>query len=233
MYVVDSEFDGTRKLQDLGDATLQNFFSRPIKIQEYEWDVGANLAEDFNPWTDFFSNQRVIDRLTTFNLLRCKMHLKVVINGNGFHYGRAVLAYNPLDDEDDLSTHDAAVSADLVQTTQLPHVYLDPTTSNGGEMILPFYYYQNYLNIPERNWEQMGRCYLRSLNDLKHANGATDQVTISVFAWAEEVTMSVLTSLDYEPQSGQEIDEANQKGFISGPASVVSKAAKLLLVYRL
>jgi hypothetical protein len=195
-------------LQDSNDATLENFFRRPIKIQEFEWATSLALAQDFNPWLDYFSNARVNARLQNFNLLRCKLHLKIVINGNGFQYGRAVLAYNPLDTYDDLSTHSALVPADLVQTTQLPHVYLDPTTSMGGEMVLPFYYHKNYLNIPSRDWEEMGQCYLRSLNDLKHANGATDVVTISVFAWAEDVSMSVLTNQNYTPQAGVETDEA-------------------------
>jgi hypothetical protein len=157
MYVVDSEVDPTRRLQDSNDASLGNFFSRPIKVREYEWSTSSTLAEEFNPWQDFFENQRVIDRITTFNLLRCKLHVKAVINGNGFQYGRAVLAYNPLAVFDDLSTHSALVSADLVQTTQLPHVYLDPTTSAGGELLLPFFYHKNYLSIPDGDWTDMGQ----------------------------------------------------------------------------
>jgi len=228
MYVVDSEIDPTRKLQDSDDATLGNFFSRPIKIREYEWATSVTLTENFNPWKDYFENQRVLDRINTFNLLRCKLHLKVIINGNGFQYGRSVLAYLPLETFDDLSTNSSLVSADLVQTTQLPHIYLDPTTSTGGEMILPFFYHKNYLNIPDGDWAQMGSCYLRDINQLKHANGASDVVTISIFAWAEDVSLSVLTNTDFVPQSGKEIDEANKTGMISGPASVVAKTARTL-----
>lgn len=228
MYVVDSTMDYTRTLQDTKDAMLENFFSRPIKIRQFEWQTGLSLAQDFNPWQDYFTNPRVVERITTFNLLKCKLHLKVIINGNGFQYGRAVLAYNPLDAFDDLSTHAFAVRQDLVQTTQLPHVYLDPTTSQGGEMLLPFFYHKNYLNIPDGDWDDMGRCYLRSLNLLKHANGATDVVTISIFAWAEEVSMSVLTNTDFVAQSGQEVDEANKNGMISGPASVIAKTSRAL-----
>lgn len=236
VYKVDSEMDSTRMLQDSSDADLGNFFQRPIKIREYEWSTSTTLADSFNPWTDFCTNPRVINRLTNFNLLRMKLHLKVMINGNGFQYGRAVLAYNPLDTFDDLSTHSGLVSADLVQTTQLPHVYLDPTTSQGGELILPFLYHKNYLNIPDGDWDEMGQCYLRSLNTLKHANGASDVVTITVLAWAEDVSLNVLTSVDASlltPQSGvekagEEVDEANRTGMISGPASTISKVAKSL-----
>lgn len=230
MYNEPAPVDPTRKLLDSDDADLGNFFSRPLKIASYDWGTGTTLAQDFDPWDLYFSNPRVENRITNFNLMRAKLHLKVIINGNGFQYGRAILAYNPLDTYDEISTHSALVSADLVQTSQLPHIYLDPTTSSGGEMILPFYYHKNYVEIPTREFSELGQVYLRSLNALKHANGATDQVTISIFAWAEDVSLSVLTSVDIDaltPQSG-EVAEANNKGMISGPATTLAKVAGAL-----
>lgn len=230
MYNEETYVDPTRTLLDSDDADLGNFFSRPLKIAEYEWGTGTVLAQDFDPWDLYFSNPRVENRITNFNLMRAKLHLKVLINGNGFQYGRAIMAYNPLDTFDELSTHSALVTQDLVQTSQLPHIYLDPTTSNGGEMMLPFYYHKNYVEIPTREFSQLGQVYLRSLNLLKHANGASDKVSISIFAWAEDVSLSVLTSVDMSgltPQSG-EISEANTKGMISGPATTMAKVAGAL-----
>lgn len=230
---LDNDIDPTRKLQDMDDATLDNFFSRPIKIHEEEWGTGTTLGFDIDPWALYFNNPRVINRIANYNLLRAKLNIKVVINGNGFQYGRAIAAYQPLNSFDNLSTHSALVSSDLVQTTQLPKIFLDPTTSTGGEMQLPFYWFENYLNITSADWQLMGQLYFRSLNTLKHANGATDQVTISVFAWAEDVSMSVLTSenpITLTPQSGEEgeIDEANKSGMISKPASAIAKVSNAL-----
>lgn len=232
---VDSGSDPTRYLQDANDATLDHFFSRPIKVFEQEWGTGTTLAFDFDPWSEYFNNKRVVNRIANYNLLRAKLHVKVVINGNGFQYGRAICAYQPLDGFDDLSTFSALVPSDLVQTSQLPHIYLDPTTSTGGEMELPFFYFKNYMSIPEADWQAMGQLYFRSLNSLQHANGATDQVTISIFAWASDVSTSVLTSqnpLTISAQSGKEseIDEANRTGVISGPASAVAKISNALSV---
>lgn len=224
--------DTTRRMQDSSDATLENFFSRPIKISEAEWATSITLGYDFDPWSLYFENPRVSNRLSNYKLLRCKLHLKFVINGNGFQYGRSIASYLPYESLDDMSTNTALIPEDLVGTSQLPHVFLDPTTSNGGEMVLPFFYHLNYLDIPTSSWDQMGRIYVRSLNTLKHANGATDLATISVFAWAEDVSMSVLTSrepstminqsgIEFEAQSG-EIDEANSRGTVSGPATTVA-----------
>lgn len=230
LYDVDSPIDSTRMLQDSSDATLDNFFSRPIKIAEYEWSTTLpTIAQDFDPWSLYFENPRVANRLVNYNLLRCKLYLKFVINGNGFLYGRALVSYLPLDVYDDLSTNAALIRQDLVQASQQPHVFLDPTTSLGGDMCLPFYFNENYINIPDGDWDLMGRIFIRTLSDLKHANGATDQVTISCFAWAEDVECSVLTIAEpttLVPQMGtNEVDEANQKGVVSGPASAVAKVA--------
>lgn len=230
-YDVLSIIDPTRKLQDTDDATLENFFSRPIKIATQSWSTGVTMNADFDPWALYFTNPRVANRLANYNLLRCKLKVKVIINGNGFQYGRALVAYLPHYVWDEASTNSALVREDLVQTSQLPHVFLDPTTSTGGELTLPFFCQTNYLDIPSSQWETMGRLFIRQLNTLKHANGASDVVTISVFAWAEDVKLNVLTSVESStltPQSGKEIDEANKKGTISGPATAVAKAAGAL-----
>lgn len=231
LYDVDSVVDPTRRLQDSNDALLENFFSRPIKIHEEEWSTSTTLGFDINPWQLYFENARVANRLANFNLMRAKLHIKVVINGNGFQYGRAMVSYLPFDIFDTLSSNAALVREDLVQASQQPRIFLDPCTSQGGEMILPFFNFWNYCSIPDTQWDELGQLYFRSLNTLKHANGATDVVTISVFAWAEDVDMSVLTSLEQDslpPQSGKEVDEANKEGVISGPATSIAKVAGAL-----
>lgn len=232
-YEVISEMDPTRMLQDSSDATLDDFFSRPLKISTTEWGTGLSLLADIDPWSLYFNNPRVANRITNYNLLRANLNIKVVINGNGFQYGRAILSYLPLQNFDDLSTNAGLIPQDLVQASQYPHIYLDPTTSTGGEMKLPFFWHENYLSIPNSDWAEMGQLYLRALTDLKHANGAADKATISVFAWASEVSLSVLTSVDagtLTPQSGSEVDVANKLGVVSGPATAIAKISNAMSV---
>lgn len=225
-YEVGNVLDSTYKVVDNDDADLGNFFSRPVKIQSFNWATSTTLFEKFNPWQDYFENPRVINRLSNFALMRAKLHVKFVINGNGFHYGRLISSYIPLPDEDDFTVDRAFFEQDIVQASQRPHLYLDPTTSQGGDMVLPYFWYDNYLSIPQAEWRQMGDIIIHTLQGLKHANGATDSVTISVFAWAEDVALSVPTSTEpggLTPQMGKE-DEYG-KGVISRPASVVARIA--------
>lgn len=231
MYAVEETIDPTRKLMDSEDASLGNFLSRPVKIGEYEWQTGTGLYAQFNPWELYLQNARVINRMNNFNLLRSKLNLKFVINGNGFFYGRAISSYLPFASKDTLSQNRALIPQDVVQASQQPHIFLDPTLSMGGNMKLPFFHYKNYLDAPTSEWSELGEVTLRSITGLKHANGAIDNVTITVFAWLEDVSMAVLTGVNSStlvPQSGKEIDMANDKGFISGPATAVKKAATVL-----
>ena len=130
-----------------------------------------------------------------------------MINGNGFQYGRAMVGYLPMDSYDKMSIFSSLIPHDLVQLSQCPHVFIDPTTSTGGELCLPYFNHFNNSSIPFGNYRNLGRIYVRTINALKHANGAGDKCTVSIFAWAENVQLNVLTSVDaptLTPQSGME-----------------------------
>lgn len=227
---VPSSPDATFDVADYNDASLEDFFRRPVKINSFNWTIGSEFKNRMSPWTLYFNNPRVVNRIANFNLLRCKLHVKFVLNGNGFHYGRGIVAYHPLPDSDDFAATTSLTQSDWVELSQRPHIFLDPTNSQGGTLELPFIFPNNWLSIPAAEWTQMGALDTQCLG-LKHANGATDTVTISVFAWAEDVKLSVPTSVDpgtltpqcreYSPQAKDEYGT----GIISRPASIVAGAA--------
>jgi hypothetical protein len=236
-YIVTTGSDNTRTSRYSDDVGLKDFLSRPIKIDTRDWQVNANTHHQFDPWTRFFKNKRVINRLNNYNIMRATLKLKFVINGNGFYYGRAIASYLPHEFWDDLSQNRSTVKEDIVQASQLPHVFIDPTTSTGGTLTLPFMYYYDFINTTDGAWNKLGTVVLRSINELAHANGGTDAVTITTFAWAEDVELAVPTSVDAEglvPQAdmklsgGDETDEANKTGMISGPATSLASAAARL-----
>jgi hypothetical protein len=229
LYTVKGTMDPTRSLQDTQGDELSSFFSRPLKISETEWATNSALNVVLDPWASFINNPRVVNRMTNYNLLRARLRLKIMINGNSFHYGRAMALYHPMHTRDDFTT--LGSTASLVQGSQMPHVFLDPTTSTGGELCLPFFFEKNNVNLTSLEYTNLGRLHIISLNDLRHANGATDKATVSVFAWLEDVELNMLTSLDIAaivPQSGKEVDEANDSGVVSGPATAISKISATL-----
>lgn len=222
----DTQFDSVRDGPLIQDATLDEFFSRPLRIASFDWGVSTTLFQNFNPWTLYFQNPRVINRISNYKLMRAKLHVKVLINGNAFHYGRAIMAYNPLHTLDEMTVTRAFLDVDVVGASQRPHIYLDPTNSQGGELCLPFVYYKNLIDIVDQDWQEMGAMNLHGIQTLKHANGAVDSVTISVFAWATDVRFAIPTQA--EPGSILPQAEEYGQGAISKPASIIANIASKL-----
>lgn len=212
-YDITASPDETTKLAGFTDAQLGDFLSRPIKIKEYQWTPGVALSVTrFNPWTEFFNNADVLDKINRYRNLRCNLRLKVLVNGNSFYYGRALLSYNPFILNDQVTVNRAFIAQDLIQASQKPHLLLDPTTSQGGEMLLPFLWHENYLDITVAGWDDnMGEIDIHDFDVLQHANGGTDPITVSVFCWAENLTLAVPTT--NQAQGAVEDAELDELGF--------------------
>jgi hypothetical protein len=252
-YNITAQSDETTKLSGFTDAQLGDFLSRPVNIKQFQWTPGSSIAVTrFNPWTEFFGNADVLDKINRYRNLRCNLRMKVLVNGNSFYYGRAICTYNPFLTDDEVTVNRTWISQDLVQASQKPHILLDPTTSQGGEMLLPFIWPENYLDITKAGWpDAMGEVDIHDFDTLKHANAGTDPISVVIFAWAENVTLAVPTTavaqsavgagdLDqfgfpkpYENQSKksnntQSSGEFACDGLISKPASAVARAADML-----
>lgn len=226
---IDERQGGTDILRTAAEDTsvnLNDFFKRPIKISEFTWSINATFFQTINPWQSFFENPRVINRLTNFKNLKAELHVKIVVNGTSLHFGKLIASYQPLHSLDARTKMRSGNIFDIVEASQRPHIYINPTTSQGGTLCLPFFTPYNLLDIPTGQWRDMGLIHISSLANLKHANGATSGVTISVFAWAENVVLSGLTNVDSTflvPQTASEY-----AGIISKPASHVAKIASSL-----
>jgi hypothetical protein len=221
-----ANFDPVRDQALLSDASLDEFFARPIKIASFDWLIGGSaLHQSFNPWSLYFQNPRVINRLANYKLMRSKLHVKITISGTQFHYGRALLSYNPFPIYDDYTVDRVALDTDLIAATQRPHILLDPSTSQGGDMVLPFFYYKNVWDITTSDWREMGEMLLVQMNELKHANGGTDPITVNVFAWAEEAKFAIPTNLLPDTFVVQAQGSDEYSGPVSRVAGIVASAA--------
>eukprot|EP00493_Phyllostaurus_siculus_P026738 UN27083 len=145
-YHVDGADDPTRACADMSDAELGSFFERPILIGEYSWGPGMAFFESFDPWSLFFNDPRNINRLANYNLMRSRLCIKFVVNGNGFYYGRLLASYNPLPSFDQVTANRGlGVTVDSIGESQKPHIYINPTECQGGTLCVPFVHYQNAL----------------------------------------------------------------------------------------
>lgn len=223
-------YDDTRDVTYHEDVPLGDFFARPVQIAEYTWatsDVTA-FFQSFNPWTLYMNNKRVANRLSNFQNFSGKLHVKFVINGNSFMYGRIMCDYFPLRNYDIIS--DTSVNAfNRTQASQRLHIFLDPTMSQGGEMELPFVWFKDKVNLPAGDFNDLGVMYMREFQELKHANGADVAASISVFAWATDVKLSIPTVTNISglvAQAGT-MDEYGTTPVSAMAAAVASAAGKL------
>nr|ULF99998.1 MAG: hypothetical protein [Marnaviridae sp.] len=222
---VAGEMDSTRYLAANAADSMAAFLSRPLLVQTITVAVGANTFVEFNPWKRFFDNKRIINRVTNYNNIRGRMHVKFLINGNGFYYGKIIASYLPLKAGDNLEhDHTTPSPANICLATQRPHIFLDPCMSTGGQLDLPFFFWKDAMNIPAQDWTQMGQIFVESINPLRNANGSTADLTITVFAWMSEVTLDSPT-LTAPTNLIAQAGEYEEKDIISRPASIVSNAA--------
>lgn len=226
------------------DSDLGNFLGRPVRESARAWLVGQPFFYKFNPWQALCENQYVRDKIKNYELLRMKLNVKMVISGTKFHYGRALVSYNPYTKGDQVTIDRSFIPQDLIQASQKPHFFLNPTTNTGGELTLPFFWDKNFLSIPNADWRDMGDVVISSFGNLLHANGGDDPVAITIYVWAEDVVLTVPTASDpplvsQSGRRGRRINDGDKKnsigsndeygsGIISKPAAAIAKAAGAL-----
>lgn len=229
--IISSNIDQTAQIVAYRDAELQAFFKRPVRIISTSWLQASSFNLLFDPWTLFFADPRVINRLTNYNLVRCKLCVKFVLSGNPFLYGKLIASYMPYPTltsnstttNDGRNPHGTGVATELVLATQRPYVSLTPMESTGACMELPFFNTQAWFNTQNASWVDFGKISMQVMNQLKHANGGSESISVNIFAWAEDIEMAIPTSVaayGMVAQSGRD----EYTGPISKPASVLGRA---------
>jgi hypothetical protein len=194
---VDSVMDSTRDYGFYSDANLEEYLRRPVRLLDQDWTVTTGTVNvTLDPWTLFLEDTNVKNRIEGYRLFQGTLHIRIAINGGPFFYGRSIAAYKPRAPDDDHSFGAATSEYYKQQLSMLPHVYIDPTTSEGGEIICPFLCPENWIDLVGESYKKMGRLYIVSLNDLLHANASTATVNISAYAWMTDVRLAGPTMRD-------------------------------------
>lgn len=207
------------------NAQLGNFLSRPVRIKTFSWSLGTSIDQTFYPWQLFLSETSISEKISSYSLLRGNLHIKVLVNASPFYYSAAIMSYQPLVIYDPAPIVDGTADEELVLLSQRPNIMIYPQDNMAGEMVLPFLYEREWLDITSNaRVTDMGYFRLKSFDILRSANasaGAT--VTINVLAWMEDATLSGPT-IEGVLQSKDEYGDNP----ISKPASAIANAAGLL-----
>lgn len=222
------EVDDVRlSLQDYGlrdQSNLGEFLKRPVQIANINWSIGSNITIPINPMETFFANNTMRDKLRYFRNFYGKMKLKFLLNGNPFYYGRIIAAWKPM--EVGVSDTDGSDIAALMQLSTRMHCMLNPTDNSSPTMSIPFFFPNNSINMLTtrlRNDTQVfGTLELRTLNELRHANGSSNPVEITIMMWFEEFSLGAPTASSILPA----VDE--REGKVEKIATKTSRAIGLM-----
>lgn len=203
-------------------APLASFLSRPVQINSFTWSETNTAINQltFNPWNLYFNDPGIKKKLDNYARIRCKLHLKFVVNASPFYYGLMRACYAPM------IGHDTYVGAnDQIKFSQMPGVYLEPAAMTTAELELPFFYPNAWLDATTgAEFNEMGRMTYMLYSRLRSANGvANASVRIICYAWASDVEVAGLTTLP-----ALQSDEYAEPGPISGPASAIAEFAGTL-----
>lgn len=208
--------DPTYEFGTTDSVPLADWFARPVKIASYEWSSAATFSHEFNPWALWIADDAVSRKLANFAYFRGNLHIRFVINGSPFIYGRAIASYAPYMSYNaplnlllTNGLHPSQSTQPVVNyLSQLQCEYLDPSSSHSVDMSLPFISPKNwarlyredstpstYGNLPD--FQAMGSILLQQMNVLRIGNNLDPgglSVNVTVFAWAEDVKLAVPTA---------------------------------------
>lgn len=170
-------------------AMLANFLSRPVMIKSATWALGGFTLAEFDPWTLFLSTSQIAKKIDNFGFMRGNLHIKITLNASPFYYGYMGCMYTPLPNA--TLPIGSSTSIDLVPFSQRPHLWIDPRETEAGQMVLPFFWREQYVNLTSAaDVAELGSLRLLEYVPLSSANGATvNSVTIHIYAWMENVEL--------------------------------------------
>lgn len=232
---------------------LAEWFRRPVKIKSYQWSENSRLCDEFNPWRLYFNHAEIKAKLKGYSRLQATLHIKLVINASPYHYSAGYMSYLPLANDDRTTAPVAAdgPAADsrfsggledpllsgmyspwtggtkpgnLIVNTCRPCANFYPQTNQGCEMVLPFCYYKNWINLDSdlSELKYMGRVRLYTPFELESAAAASvNPVSVTIYAWCEDHKVA---GPSYVMQGGDEY----QARPVSTAMSVASSIAKSL-----
>lgn len=210
------------------NAELKDFFSRPVLIHTQAWTIGTSLdplTHSFYPWELYLTNGAIKSKLDHYGFLRGNLHLKVVVNSSPFYYGMAMLSYAPCHNIEHPPVGATGTTAYNVGYSQRPHIKILPQYNQGGELVVPFFWYFEWLSIKSSAEAQdLGRCRFTSFGDLQTTTtNTTGDISIQVFAWLDDAQITGPTNAN-AMQAGDEYGE----GVVSKPASAIARATGML-----
>jgi hypothetical protein len=189
----------TNNYESFEDASLKEFFERPVRIYQGVWSVGVPYLQTLDPWLAYFSTASVKRKLDNYQMMRCNLHVKVSVNGTPFHYSRMMVAYQPLPlvNPSHSPYEFGNKESRILKMSNMTHGMIDPSLSSSLQFDIPYNNVINYTDVSEMtiNGGWLGRLYLEDTYPLEAVSSTAAQaLSFNMFAWATDVELAIPTN---------------------------------------
>ncbi|APG78021.1 hypothetical protein 2 [Beihai picorna-like virus 42] len=218
-----STFDETYNQGEAEDDNITQFLERPVEIDSFFWSVTGSVDSTIDPWDLFLSNPAVAAKLENYCMLRANMKLTFMINGTPQHAGILMVSYSYFGQD----RHGSNALSQLIHRSQKPRVFINASTSKGACLEVPFFWPENFLNIPNNGSRTFtpGLLHMNSLSNLTQLAGGTERVTVTVFAALSDVTLAAPTAhLPTGKMKVTKIPREKSEYSMNGPVSSIASA---------
>lgn len=234
----DADRDNTYYAVDSDDVSLSKFLSRPVKVFQKVYTPNGAPATTIDVIlpTTYFSNKRVVNRMTNYRNIKMDLCFRFMVNGSPFHYGRwMATAISNVTNETFLTPTSIQAQLNPMKCllSQPPHVFINPTTGQGGCLRLPYVHHFNAFESTTGEHLNTGFIALTELSPLKQLSTALDTVTLTVVCWAENVVLGAPTAsniVGLVPQSGDEYGNNVISNTLTTLASVSGMLANICVI---
>jgi hypothetical protein len=220
---------------DTGFRTIgiAEFLERPVLIETQTIALDTATEITIDPWTLWSDQPSVRAKLRNFMYLRCNLHLRIVVSGTPFHYGKLLISYQPLASANANLTAHATQIASYPTARSMLITYLsqarntavlDVNSNQPVDIACPFIWLRPMLKLdsgtttalgsgdPYPNMPHMGSLYIWSINDPQSVSATPSDLGLQVYGWAEEVHLSgptatmveVVTEMAFEDDGADE-----------------------------
>lgn len=167
---------------------LADFLSRPVLVYSTVWTSAAPVNTHFDPWALFLNDAAVSNKINNFARLRGTLHIELQINGTPFHYGAVLASYEPA------NGLRRSIDGDYRQHSNLSHGFLNPTNSQSVKLVAPFMHPKNWIELTSTSGAEIGVVNLDTVINLLSASTTIEPVTITAYAWMEDVQLAFPTN---------------------------------------
>lgn len=218
---------GMAKMASVKD--IEQFLERPVKIHSGTWHTTDSIASPLAaiyPWELFLNNTAVAKKISNFQLIRGKLHVKVLLNGTPFHYGLLRALYIPYG-----GNYAGGALANSVSISSLPGAWLYASSHTEADVEIPFFSMREWIdiaptgytgNVTEARGTNMVYFLLWINTALRYAADPTLTTTSlnwEIYCWLSDVELAVPT-----PYTQAKVDRKKKKDEYSGPGPVESLA---------